>query len=99
MTLIDFKTMSNFANLVFVLTVDLDIRRAFTGPLVVWFKAFTIYRNGWPSGSCNPRAFNINVCSPFKGGSKRNLALISQAVSEEKMFEHCGRTTATTVYP
>ena len=46
MTLIDFKTMSNFAKRVFVLTVDPDIRRAFTGPLVVWSKAFTIYRKG-----------------------------------------------------
>ena len=33
-----FKTMSNFAKLVFLLTVAPDISLAFTGPLVFWFR-------------------------------------------------------------
>ena len=36
LTLTHVKTMSNFAKLVFVLTVAPDIRGAFTGPLVLW---------------------------------------------------------------
>ena len=35
LTLTHFKTMSNFAKLVFVPTVAPDIRLAFTGPLVL----------------------------------------------------------------
>ena len=37
LSLTHFKTMSNLAKLVFVLTVGQDIRQAFTGPLVLWF--------------------------------------------------------------
>ena len=37
LTLTHFKTMYKFAKLVFVLTVEPDIRWAFTGPLVLWF--------------------------------------------------------------
>ena len=58
MTLIDFKTMSNFAKLVFVLTVDPDIRRAFTGPLVVWL----IYSAFACSGSCPVPGHVILTC-------------------------------------
>ena len=36
LTLIHFKTMSNLAKLVCVLTVGLDIKLASTGPLVIW---------------------------------------------------------------
>ena len=32
-----------------------------------------------------------NFVPPSQGGSTLNLALIGQAVSEKKMFEHCGR--------
>ena len=38
LTLTYFTTMSNFAELVFVLIVGPDIRWAFTGPLVLWFR-------------------------------------------------------------
>ena len=31
-----FMTMSNFVNNVFILTVGPDVRRVFTGPLVLW---------------------------------------------------------------
>ena len=41
LTLTHFKTMSNFAKLVFVLTVVTDISGAFTGPLVLWFQFLT----------------------------------------------------------
>ena len=37
LTLSYFTTMSNSAKLVFVLIEGPDIRRAFTGPLVLWF--------------------------------------------------------------
>ena len=37
LTLTHFKTMSNFAKLVFVHTVAPDIRWVFTGALVLWF--------------------------------------------------------------
>ena len=37
LTLTHFKTMSKLAKLVFVPTVGPGIRRAFTGPLVLWF--------------------------------------------------------------
>ena len=37
--------------------------------------------------------FKQTFVPPSHGGSKRNLALIGPAVSEEKMFEECGRAT------
>ena len=39
---------------------------------------------------------HTNFRSPTHRGSKQNLALIGQAVSEKKMFEHCeGRRRRT----
>ena len=37
LTLTYFATLSNLVKLVFVLIVGPDIRRAFTGPMVLWF--------------------------------------------------------------
>ena len=42
LTLIHFKTMSNLANFVFVLAEGPAIRRAFTGPLVLWVSSYII---------------------------------------------------------
>ena len=38
-----------------------------------------------------PRCREQNFVPPTLGGSTSNFALIGQAVSEKKMFEHCGR--------
>ena len=38
-----------------------------------------------------PGPFIYTFVPPSQGGSTYNLALIGQAVSEEKMFKHCWR--------
>ena len=44
-----------------------------------------------PSWSCDPDAAN-KISFPLPKEAPQNLALIGQAVSEKKMFEHCERT-------
>ena len=44
-----------------------------------------------PSWSCDPDAANKIFRSPYPRRLHIKLASISQAVSEKKMFEHCGR--------
>ena len=39
-----------------------------------------------------PRCREQTFVPSSHGGSTQNWALIDQAVSEKKMFEHCGRT-------
>ena len=51
-------------------------------------KVFTIYGDGSHLGHVTWTIY-INFRSPSQGGSTYNLALIGQAVSEEKMFKHC----------
>ena len=50
-----------------------------------------------PSWSCDPDAANKILFPPTQGGSTYNLALIGPAVSEKKMFEHCGRRRRRTM--
>ena len=50
------------------------------------FKGFYHIRVWWPSWSCD-----LHHHSPFQRRLHINLALIGKPVSEEKMFEHCGR--------
>ena len=50
---------------------------------------FTIYgRGGGHLGSCDPDAVNKLSFPLFQGGSTQNLALIRQALSDEKIFEN-----------
>ena len=44
-----------------------------------------------PSWSCDPDAANKLSFPLPKEPPHKNLVLIGQAVSEKKMFEHCGR--------
>ena len=58
-----------------------------------FFKVFTIYRQGGHLGHVTWTIYT-NFRSPFPRRLHINLALIGQAVSEEKMFEIVdGRTT------
>ena len=59
------------------------------------FKVFTIYGHGCHLGHVTWTIY-INFRSPFPRRLHKNLALIGQAVSEEKTFEIVdGRTTTT----
>ena len=40
-----------------------------------------------------PGPFGQTFVSPSYGGTISNLTLISEAISEEKMFKECGRQT------
>ena len=48
-----------------------------------FFKGLNIYRR--------PRCSEQTFVPPTHGGSSQNLALIGEAVSDKKMFEHCKR--------
>ena len=50
-------------------------------------KDFTIYGHGGHHGTVTWTLY-MNFHSPSKGGITLNLALIGQAVSEEKMFQN-----------
>ena len=50
---------------------------------IISFHHIWVWRPSW---SCDPDATNKT-----QGGSTENLALICPAVSEKKMFKHCGR--------
>ena len=56
------------------------------------FKGFTIYRHGGHLGQVTWTIY-VNFRSPFPRRLHIKLALIGQAVSEEKIFENGGRTT------
>ena len=58
------------------------------------FKVFTIYGHGGHLGHVTWTIY-INFRSPSQGGSTENLALIGQAVSEEKIFKNDGRRRLT----
>ena len=53
-------------------------------------RVFTIYGRGDHLGHVTWTIY-VNFLSPFPMRLHINLALIGQAVSEKKMFEHCGR--------
>ena len=53
---------------------------------------FTIYGHGGHLGHVTWTIY-INFRPPSQGGSTKNLALIGQVVSEEKIYENGGWTT------
>ena len=72
--------------------------------LPVLEKIFKSFYHTWawrPSWSCDLDLWTIyiNFRSPFPRRLHINLALIGPWVSEEKMFEHCGRRTPDHGYP
>ena len=94
LTLTHFKTMSNLAKLVFVLTIGPYIRLAFTGPLVLWFfnrvqlYTFVIWKDV-PLMAYNYH-FNNKILVPlikgFEPNSGRRVVSLSKIYSPPKVL-------------